>query len=61
MPWRTACNGVYCEFGLSSENYPTAGFAMIVAVLGDANLLTARRSTGARSALNLHTFRGNGP
>jgi hypothetical protein len=45
------------ELGLSSENFPTAGFAKIVAVLGDANRLTARRSTAARSAFNLHTLR----
>jgi hypothetical protein len=31
--------------------------ANIVAVLGDANILTARRSTAARSALNFHTLR----
>jgi hypothetical protein len=30
--------------------------ARIVAVLGDANKLTARRSTAARSAFNLHAF-----
>jgi hypothetical protein len=32
---------------------------MIAAVLGGANLLTARRSTAARSALNLHAFSGS--
>jgi hypothetical protein len=34
--------------------------ATIVAVLGDANKLTARRSTAARSAFNLHAFLGAG-
>jgi hypothetical protein len=33
--------------------------AKIAAVLGGANLLTARRSTAARSASNLHAFSGS--